>query len=73
MIVNQTQRRTVVLTGWRAWLAAIAIVVVAWSVLAVLAFAWIGIAVTVAAVLLLIVPALLIAAAAQSLARGGRS
>lgn len=72
MIVIQTQRRTLVLTGWRAWLAGIALLVVAWSILAVLAFVWIGIAVTLAAMLLLIVPAVIIVATLQSLAGRGR-
>lgn len=72
MIVIQTQSRTVVLTGWRAWLAGIALLVGAWGILAVLAFVWIGIAVTLAAMLLLIVPAAIIVAALQSFVRRGR-
>jgi hypothetical protein len=66
MIVIQTQRRTLVLTGWQAWLAGTALLALAWLVLAFLAFIWIGITVTLAAMLLLILPAMLIAVALQS-------
>lgn len=72
MIVVQTQRRTVVLTGWRAWFAGIALLAVAWIMLAALAFVWIGVAVTIGAILLLIVPAAIIVLALQSLAGRGR-
>ena len=72
MIVIETQRRTVVLTGWRAWMAGIALLALAWLVLAIVAFAWIGIAVTLATMLLLMVPAVIIVAILQILAARGR-
>lgn len=73
MIIIHTHHRTVVLTGWRAWVAAAVALMVVWLVLAFLAFVLIGVAVTLAAALLLLVPAALVVAALQSLRGKGRS
>lgn len=73
MIVIRTHRKTVVLTGWRAWVVGIAALLVAWLVLAFLAFVLVGIAATLGVVLLLIVPAALIVVGLQSVLGRGRS
>lgn len=73
MIVIHTHHRTVVLTGWRAWVGAVIAMAIVWLVLAFLAFVLIGLAVTLAAALLLIIPAVLVVAALQSLSGTGRS
>jgi hypothetical protein len=71
MIVISRDGKTVVITGWRAWLAGAAAVLVAWLLLALVAFVWIGLAVTVGLVVLLAIPALLIVALVQVLLRRG--
>ena len=63
MIVIRQREKTVVLTGWRAWLAGIAMVIIAWLLLAFVVFVVIGLTITAFAVLLLIIPAALVAAA----------
>lgn len=71
MIVISRNGERVVITGWRAWLVGALAVVVAWLVLALFLFAWIGAAITVGLILLLAAPALLIAALLQMLLRRG--
>lgn len=71
MIVISRNGKTVVITGWRAWLAGAAAVVVAWLLLALVAFVWIGLAVTVGLVVLLAIPALLIVALLRLVLRRG--
>ena len=56
MIVITTNGRTIVLTGWRAWLAGAVLLVAATLILALVLFFVLGIAVTVGAVLLIVVP-----------------
>ena len=65
MIVISRNGRTVVVTGWRAWLFGTLAVLVTWLLLATIAFVWIGLAVTVGFVALLALPALLIVALLQ--------
>jgi len=50
------------LTGWRAWLAASAVFVLSWILLAVFAFVLIGLTFTAVALFILILPAALLAA-----------
>ncbi len=62
MIVIERNGKTTVITGWRVWL-----------VLALLAFLWIGAAITIGIALLLIVPALVLVALVRSMIFGGSS
>lgn len=65
MIVIQSNERTIVLTGWRAWLCGAAALLVAWVAFAILAFALIGLTATVGAMLILLVPAAVAVVALQ--------
>ena len=56
MILITRNGRTTVLTGWRAWLAGAAICVVTTVLFAFLAFVLLGVAITVWAVLFIVVP-----------------
>ena len=56
MLVIRRNGRTVVLTGWRAWLAGAVIFVLAALLVGFIAFMLLGIAVTVGAVMLILVP-----------------
>lgn len=67
MIVITRNGRTVVYTGWRAWLMTVGIMLIAWTVLAVLAFLWIGFAITLGFALLLFLPAAMIVILVTSL------
>lgn len=69
MIVITRNQKTTVLTGWRAWIAAAAMLVVAWCALAFTAFVLIGVAVTIGAALIIMVPALIITAIIVSFLR----
>jgi hypothetical protein len=60
MIVIERDGKTVVITGWRAWV--IVAVVVMTAVLAALSFLVLGIAVSVVAFLLIVMPAVAIVA-----------
>jgi hypothetical protein len=60
VIVIERDGRTIVITGWRAWVAAVVAVVVTTVVLAALAFLVLGIAVSVIAFLLIVMPAVAI-------------
>jgi hypothetical protein len=62
MIVIERDGRFVVITGWRAWLLVAVAVVVTTAVLAALAFLVIGIAVSMVAFVLIIMPAVVIVA-----------
>jgi hypothetical protein len=57
----------VVLRGWKAWLAALTTMLVAWLVLAVVAFLVVGLTVTMGVLLLLLVPAVLLVAGLHAL------
>ncbi len=56
MIVITRNGRTTVLTGWRAWLAGAAICVATVVLFSFIAFVLLGVAITVWAVLLIVVP-----------------
>ena len=56
MIVIERNGRTIVLTGWRAWLAAAALFIVVTAALFVIAFVMLGVAITVGTILLIVVP-----------------
>jgi hypothetical protein len=62
MIVIVRDGKTVVITGWRAWLLAAVAVFVTTAVLAAPAFLVLGIAVSMIAFLLIIMPAVVIVA-----------
>jgi hypothetical protein len=62
MIVIERDGKTVVITGWRAWVIAAVAVVVTTAVLAGLAFLVLGIAVSMAAFVLIVMPAVAIVA-----------
>jgi hypothetical protein len=73
MLVIQRNGRTTVVTGWRAWLLAGPILVGLTLLLAVIAFAVLGLAITVSAVLLIVLPiAIGVAILASLLQRGPR-
>jgi hypothetical protein len=74
MFVITRNGRTTVLTGWRAWLVGAALCVAAALVLVLVAFFVLGLTITIAALLLFVVPlAVLIALLAAGLRalRGG--
>jgi len=56
MLVVEKNGRTAVVSGWRAWLLALGVVLGAVAALALLAFVFLGIALTIGAVLLVAVP-----------------
>ncbi len=56
MIVVTRNGKTTVLTGWRAWLAGAAIFAAIALLLALIAFVVLGFAITLGAVLLIVVP-----------------
>ena len=60
MIVIERDGKTVVITGWRAWVIGAVAVVVMTAVLAALSFLVLGIAVSVVAFLLIVMPAVAI-------------
>jgi hypothetical protein len=62
MIVIERDGKSVVITGWRAWLLAAVAVVVTTAVLAALAFLILSIAVSMVAFLLIVMPAVAIVA-----------
>ena len=72
MIVITRNGRTTVLIGWRAALAISGMIVAAWAILAFIAFTIIGVAVTVGALLLAMVPAAIVAGLVTSLLRSPR-
>jgi hypothetical protein len=69
MIVVTMNEKTVVLRGWRAWLAGAAALIVAWCVLAFIAFVMVGVALTLAAALAILLPAAVIVALAAAALR----
>jgi hypothetical protein len=66
MIVITRNGKTRVYTGWREWLLLAAGFVVAWLVLALMAFVFVGFAITVGVLLLLVLPAAIIVAAVSA-------
>jgi hypothetical protein len=59
MIVIERNGQTTVVTGWRAWLLGAAAFIVATVILAFVIFALLGVAITIGAVLLIVVPVLI--------------
>jgi hypothetical protein len=62
MIVIERDGKTVVITGWRAWLLAAVAVLVTTAAFAALAFLVLGIAVSMIAFLLIVIPAVAVVA-----------
>ena len=62
MIVIERDGKTVVITGWRAWVIGAVAVAVMTTVLAALAFLVLGIAVSMVAFLVIVMPAVTIVA-----------
>ena len=60
MIVMERDGKTIVITGWRAWVIGAVGVIVTTAVLAALAFLVLGIAVSMVAFLLIFIPAVAI-------------
>jgi hypothetical protein len=60
LIVIERDGKTIVITGWRAWVAVAVAVVVTTVVLAALAFLVLGIAVSMVGFLLIVMPAVAI-------------
>jgi hypothetical protein len=56
MLVVEKNGQTTVVSGWRAWLLALGVVLGAVAALAFVAFVFLGIALTIGAVLLVAVP-----------------
>jgi hypothetical protein len=69
MIVIKRNGKTTVYTGWRAWLIGAASLVGLWLVFALLLFLWIGAAITIGIVLLLLIPAAAVVAIVGSMMR----
>ncbi|KAB2943918.1 MAG: hypothetical protein K8F92_04115 [Hyphomicrobium sp.] len=67
MLVVEKNGRTTVVSGWRAWLLAFGVVLGAVATLVILGFVFLGIALTIGAVLLVAVPAIIILAVFGSL------
>jgi hypothetical protein len=73
MIVIARNGRTTVVTGWRAWVVAVAIFLAATVFLFVIAFVMLGVAITVGAVLLIVMPVAIGVAILASLFRSSRA
>ncbi|MBU1211154.1 MAG: hypothetical protein KJ587_07770 [Alphaproteobacteria bacterium] len=61
LVIVRNGKRTVY-TGWRAWLILGALLIVAWLAFALIAFVFVGIAITAGIMFLLLVPALFVVA-----------
>lgn len=72
VLVVETNGRTTVVTGWRAWVLTIGAVVGAAAAFVFLGFIFLGIALTIGAVLLIVLPVAIVLALA-SVALGRRS
>lgn len=70
MIVLEKNGRATVITGWRAWLVAAALMVGVSFLMALIVFVFLGVAITIGAMLLIILPVVvgiaIIASALQS-------
>ena len=62
MIVITRNGKTEVITGWRAWLYGIAALLLLWLMFITIAAVFVGVAISVGLVMLLVVPALAIVA-----------
>ena len=69
MIVIERDGRVIVIRGWRAWVIGAIMVVVTAIVLGALAFLVLGIAVSVAALLMILIPTIVIVALLGSFLR----
>lgn len=69
MIVITRNGKTTVYTGWRAWLLVAIALVVTWGLFAFFALAFLGIAVSVAVLMLLLIPAAMVVALIMKLTR----
>jgi hypothetical protein len=69
VIVITRNGRTIVITGWRAWLTGVGAALLTWFALAVIVFALVGVAISVSVVLLLLIPAIVIVSVVSSLMR----
>jgi hypothetical protein len=56
MFVIQRNGQTTVITGWRAWLIGAAAFLIATLLMAVIAFVLLGVAITIGALLMIVVP-----------------
>ena len=72
MIVVTRNGKTTVVTGWRAWLVGVVVFVAAMALLLIIAFVILGMAITVGAVLLIVVPVAVGVALLASLFRSPR-
>ena len=72
MIVVTRNGKTTVVTGWRAWLVGVVVFLAAMALLLVIAFVILGMAITVGAVLLIVVPVAVGVALLASLFRSPR-
>jgi hypothetical protein len=67
MIVITRNGRTTVITGWREWLVRAIVFVAAMLVLALLLFVMLGLAVTLGAIAMIVIPAAIIVALLSSM------
>jgi hypothetical protein len=67
MIVISRNGQTTVISGWRAWLLGAVTFVVAMLILAVIAFVFVGLAITIGAIAMIVIPALVVVALLASL------
>ena len=72
VIVFTHKGKTVVYTGWRAWLMGAAGFVVAFAILALVTFVLLGIAASIGALLLLLIPAAIVMSVVASLFGGSQ-
>jgi hypothetical protein len=73
MIVVTRNGKTTVVTGWRAWLVGVVVFLAAMALLLAIAFVILGMAITVGAVLLIVVPVAVGVALLASLFRSPRA
>jgi hypothetical protein len=70
MLVIRRNGKTVVYTGWRAWLIGFAALLVAWFVFALIAAVFVGVALSIGVLMLLLVPAVAVVALVRSMMGG---
>jgi hypothetical protein len=73
MIVIARNGKTTVITGWRSWLIGAAVFIAATALLFLIAFLMLGVAITVGAVLMIVVPVVAGVALLASLLRSPRA
>ncbi len=72
MIVITRNGETTVYTGWKAWLILAVSLLVAWGLIALFVVLFMGVAITVGVLLLLLIPALLVVGLLSSFTRSGQ-